>query len=395
MDHRAVRRARRALSAGPGARFSPHPAPAGPARRARGRVDGARRPRAELRLVRGAALLHRAAAAPAARRARPRRLAHRVRRGRAVAAGPRLRPEPGARAPCRGSHRDRGLRPHAAPGRAPARTDRRSAAYPPRTRRHRTPRRHPRRTPSALHGDPRHPRAGPVQPADAAPGRGPHLGRRPGDRPPPCPYGHRHRRAQPRRSAPLRPRPGTGGPRGRWRPGGGAVRTGHPRNGAGPRTAHRSLPCGGDAARGTARPGAVRTAAHRPGRPGQCEGARGRHGGRADTDPPGRPDRTGHRRQRPRLHPARTGGSPWKPHTGVGPPRPPAAPAPYLGAAALRPPAGVRGHGLPAMRARLHQLGGTLTIESAPGEGTVVSAEVPLPAPAPSPSPSPSPEESS
>ncbi|WSC50586.1 sensor histidine kinase [Streptomyces sp. NBC_01762] len=65
------------------------------------------------------------------------------------------------------------------------------------------------------------------------------------------------------------------------------------------------------------------------------------------------------------------------------------------GAAALRPPAGVRGHGLPAMRARLHQLGGTLTIESAPGEGTVVSAEVPLPAPAPAPSPSPSPEEPS
>ncbi|MER5771481.1 sensor histidine kinase [Streptomyces sp. NPDC001985] len=39
---------------------------------------------------------------------------------------------------------------------------------------------------------------------------------------------------------------------------------------------------------------------------------------------------------------------------------------------------GVRGHGLPAMRARLRQLGGTLTIESAPGEGTVVSAAVPL-----------------
>ncbi|MFD5064881.1 sensor histidine kinase [Streptomyces sp. NPDC058394] len=55
------------------------------------------------------------------------------------------------------------------------------------------------------------------------------------------------------------------------------------------------------------------------------------------------------------------------------------------GAAALRPPAGVRGHGLPAMRARLHQLGGTLTIESAPGEGTVVSAAIPLPAPSPSP----------
>ncbi|MGW5006427.1 sensor histidine kinase [Streptomyces parvulus] len=39
---------------------------------------------------------------------------------------------------------------------------------------------------------------------------------------------------------------------------------------------------------------------------------------------------------------------------------------------------GVRGHGLPAMRARLRQLGGTLTVESAPGEGTVLSAAVPL-----------------
>ncbi|MFJ9620982.1 histidine kinase [Streptomyces sp. NPDC101181] len=38
----------------------------------------------------------------------------------------------------------------------------------------------------------------------------------------------------------------------------------------------------------------------------------------------------------------------------------------------------VRGHGLPAMRARVRQLGGTLTIESAPGEGTVLSAEIPL-----------------
>ncbi|MGW4532092.1 sensor histidine kinase [Nocardia sp. NPDC004340] len=37
-----------------------------------------------------------------------------------------------------------------------------------------------------------------------------------------------------------------------------------------------------------------------------------------------------------------------------------------------------RGHGLPAMRARLRQLGGVLTVESAPGDGTVVSAEVPL-----------------
>ncbi|MFD5085751.1 sensor histidine kinase [Kitasatospora sp. NPDC058406] len=41
-------------------------------------------------------------------------------------------------------------------------------------------------------------------------------------------------------------------------------------------------------------------------------------------------------------------------------------------------PAGSRGHGLPAMRARLRQLGGALTVESAPGEGTVVSAAVPL-----------------
>ncbi|MFE4520220.1 sensor histidine kinase [Kitasatospora sp. NPDC056783] len=37
-----------------------------------------------------------------------------------------------------------------------------------------------------------------------------------------------------------------------------------------------------------------------------------------------------------------------------------------------------RGYGLPAMRARLRQLGGSLTVESAPGEGTVVSASIPL-----------------
>ncbi|MCT7351585.1 sensor histidine kinase [Streptomyces sp. 15-116A] len=41
-------------------------------------------------------------------------------------------------------------------------------------------------------------------------------------------------------------------------------------------------------------------------------------------------------------------------------------------------PAGTRGHGLPAMRARLRALGGTLTVESTPGEGTVLSAAVPL-----------------
>ncbi|MER7670570.1 sensor histidine kinase [Kitasatospora sp. NPDC096128] len=44
----------------------------------------------------------------------------------------------------------------------------------------------------------------------------------------------------------------------------------------------------------------------------------------------------------------------------------------------LRPAAGARGYGLPAMRARLRQLGGTLTVESTPGEGTVVSAAIPL-----------------
>ncbi|MFI7342402.1 sensor histidine kinase [Streptomyces sp. NPDC050085] len=46
-------------------------------------------------------------------------------------------------------------------------------------------------------------------------------------------------------------------------------------------------------------------------------------------------------------------------------------------------PSGVRGHGVPAIRARVRQLGGTLTIESAPGEGTVVSASIPLEGPHP------------
>lgn len=45
------------------------------------------------------------------------------------------------------------------------------------------------------------------------------------------------------------------------------------------------------------------------------------------------------------------------------------------------PASGVRGHGVPAMRARASQLGGTLTIESAPGEGTVLSAAIPLESP--------------
>ncbi|WP_336159315.1 sensor histidine kinase [Amycolatopsis sp. VC5-11] len=37
-----------------------------------------------------------------------------------------------------------------------------------------------------------------------------------------------------------------------------------------------------------------------------------------------------------------------------------------------------RGHGLPAMRARATQLGGRLTVESAPGQGTAISAAIPL-----------------
>lgn len=37
-----------------------------------------------------------------------------------------------------------------------------------------------------------------------------------------------------------------------------------------------------------------------------------------------------------------------------------------------------RGHGLPAMRIRARQAGGTLSVESTPGEGTVVTVAVPL-----------------
>ncbi len=50
---------------------------------------------------------------------------------------------------------------------------------------------------------------------------------------------------------------------------------------------------------------------------------------------------------------------------------PDAMPAPEAGR--------VRGHGLPAMRIRARQSGGTLTVESTPGEGTVVSVAVPAP----------------
>ncbi|MFI6941271.1 sensor histidine kinase [Streptomyces sp. NPDC050418] len=41
-------------------------------------------------------------------------------------------------------------------------------------------------------------------------------------------------------------------------------------------------------------------------------------------------------------------------------------------------PDGTRGHGLPAIRVRVRQLGGTLAVESAPGEGAVLTVTVPL-----------------
>ncbi|MFJ5550012.1 sensor histidine kinase [Streptomyces sp. NPDC093225] len=47
-------------------------------------------------------------------------------------------------------------------------------------------------------------------------------------------------------------------------------------------------------------------------------------------------------------------------------------------AAGTAAPGTTRGHGLPAMRARAHQLGGTLAVESTPGEGTVLSVSIPL-----------------
>ncbi|WSJ91036.1 sensor histidine kinase [Streptomyces sp. NBC_01304] len=43
------------------------------------------------------------------------------------------------------------------------------------------------------------------------------------------------------------------------------------------------------------------------------------------------------------------------------------------------------GFGLPAMRARAHSLGGTLSVESAPGQGTAVAITLPLPLPLPLP----------
>lgn len=69
----------------------------------------------------------------------------------------------------------------------------------------------------------------------------------------------------------------------------------------------------------------------------------------------------------------------------------PSAPEPEAGPAGAGPgpevlkpvlePGRERGHGLPAMRIRARQSGGTLTVESTRGEGTVVSVAIPLTAP--------------
>lgn len=47
---------------------------------------------------------------------------------------------------------------------------------------------------------------------------------------------------------------------------------------------------------------------------------------------------------------------------------------------ALAEPSGSGGYGLRAMRQRVEQLGGVFTVESAPGEGTIVAAQLPSPA---------------
>ena len=59
---------------------------------------------------------------------------------------------------------------------------------------------------------------------------------------------------------------------------------------------------------------------------------------------------------------------------------------------------GASGYGLHSMRARLRELGGGLEVESAPGDGTALSAFAPFalapaPAPPPTPTPTPAPEE--
>ncbi len=62
------------------------------------------------------------------------------------------------------------------------------------------------------------------------------------------------------------------------------------------------------------------------------------------------------------------------------------APSPDAPRDPLGDPDPLRGHGLPAIRARLRQLGGTLAIESTPGGGAVLTATIPLP-PASEPAP--------
>lgn len=47
--------------------------------------------------------------------------------------------------------------------------------------------------------------------------------------------------------------------------------------------------------------------------------------------------------------------------------------------AAAAPPSDAGGYGLRAMRQRVEQLGGVFSVESAPGEGTIVAAQLPLP----------------
>ncbi|BAS14711.1 hypothetical protein AHiyo8_30140 [Arthrobacter sp. Hiyo8] len=46
---------------------------------------------------------------------------------------------------------------------------------------------------------------------------------------------------------------------------------------------------------------------------------------------------------------------------------------------AVPPPSEKGGYGLRAMRQRVEQLGGVFSVESSPGEGTVVAAQLPLP----------------
>ncbi|MCC3770122.1 sensor histidine kinase, partial [Streptomyces sp. UNOC14_S4] len=52
---------------------------------------------------------------------------------------------------------------------------------------------------------------------------------------------------------------------------------------------------------------------------------------------------------------------------------------------------GRRTFGLHGMRERIAELGGTFTVESAPGEGTAVAVTLPVPGPAPAPEPAPAP----